>query len=545
MAAQGKNTEIGSRDGALLAVLVIVLLVLLVGGASYQFLSNLTMATSTSSPHPVDAYLRISKAPVSTVPAGFLGLDVQAYENPGQSVLSFVDSTSVRMFRWPGGDLSERYNMTADSGAGLIYNDNGTTEQPGWTTSQFVDWCQSISCDAIFTVPAEIDNPSLAASYVTYVEKTLGFHPTYWEIGNEPGLWTHFGIPWAKWSTNQQIGPTPDQYAEVVHSYIEAMKAVDPTIKFIGLGGVGGPGGDTAWIEATVSVNGPNLTAIAIHSYPASPGTSGESVAQIDSALQGNTSIPVRVPADLAEIASVCPSCHIEIIADEFNAASGSTLSGFMTSFNLVPFTAAEIIQGLTNNVTSMDLWELEGGYGGSFFDSSGNSHPVTLLYSFFLDHLFEEVLHTNITSSISDLYALATENTTGTEGSSLFVANLNSTFPARVLLTKSGFPANGSGTVLIWSSTTPLPQVLPLDSGTSAGWVLPPQSVAIWISNEVIDDSHQFTVGITGSPPLLPTTGSTTSLPGPTLMVARSDLETQVWTSPTLKLKFAVSQFP
>src|SRR4029077_6850449 len=110
--------------------------------------------------------------------------------------------------------------------------------------------------------PAEIDSPSTAAYDVAYTEQVLQFRPAYWEIGNEPAIWTHFQLPWSEWAPAQNLNATPVQFAQVVQRYVTAIHAVDPSAAIIGLGGVGtGAYGETPWITSTVRLNGPNLSA--------------------------------------------------------------------------------------------------------------------------------------------------------------------------------------------------------------------------------------------------------------------------------------------
>ena len=488
MTVQGVPRPTGSRDVVVLAILVFFLASMFFGDAVYAYVSG-TQATPISppGPPPIGATLNISSMSAGVISPSFWGLNLRADQEPTPSMLSYVTSTPVKMLRWPGGNLAERYNMTANGGAGLIYNDDGSSVTPAWTTAQFVTWCESINCQSIFTVPAEIDNPSLAASYVAYVEGTLGFHPTYWEIGNEPDLWTHFDIPWTRWSTLQQTGATPAAFADIVHSYIEAMKLVDTNIRFIGLGGVGGSGGEAPWISAVVGENGPNLTAIALHYYPAGSGTAGESDSHVYSTVNGTNSLSIRYARDQEEIDSACPSCNIQVIVDEFGVGTGSNLDSFMSGFQIVPYITAELEQGMYLNLSTMNLWVLESTYPGSMFDPSGNAHPVSILYSTILPLLDSIVLRTTVLSGLPNLYAISTENVGLNPSTTLLIANLNTTYSASIQLAGSGFPLSGSGTALMWDSQLSVPQSRTLISSV---WVLPPESIGLWIGDAPVSSA-------------------------------------------------------
>ena len=54
-----------------------------------------------------------------------------------------------------------------------------------------------------------MNEPAVAAAEVDYVVHTLGFEPSYWELGNEPVNWNHFGVPWAQWNLSQRLNATP------------------------------------------------------------------------------------------------------------------------------------------------------------------------------------------------------------------------------------------------------------------------------------------------------------------------------------------------
>jgi alpha-L-arabinofuranosidase len=204
---------------------------------------------------------------------GFLGVNLRADSAFSDASTSALNSTAVRMVRFPGGGLADRFDPLGQGDRGTIYNDSGATEVAGTSLDEFVRWCQSTACESILTLPAEIDNTSEVRAIVSYTETQLGFRPTYWEVGNEPARWEHFGIPWADWNISQTSTPTPAQFAAVVNGYVQAIRTIDPTTGIIGLGGLGrASSGQSAWISSVVGENGPNLSAIAIHVYPAGSG---------------------------------------------------------------------------------------------------------------------------------------------------------------------------------------------------------------------------------------------------------------------------------
>ncbi len=468
------------RDRIVFAVLAIFLVLVVLAGVVFNYPSGAGHPPSSYGT-PVLAQLNLSSAPATVRSPGFFGINLRADVYGGSGMLAKASLPELKTVRWPGGNLAERYDPLGNGGQGIIYTSNGTTQVPAWTTAQFVSWCRSVGCQAIFTVPAEIDNASLAAAIVRYVEQTLDFSPAYWEIGNEPSLWQHFGVGWTSWTSLQQLAVSPTQYADVVHSYIAAMRAVDPTLRILGIGGVGAGGtvSQDTWIRDTVQVNGPNLSAIALHVYPAGSGVSGETAGQVYSSLQGNKSLPAVVSKAIAAIHEGCATCNISLLVDEFNAATGTNLNPFLSGPLLVPYVAGEVTQGLSLNLTTMDLWVFQSGYAGSLFTPSGNARPLYSLYSSLFNRLGPEVYRVNVSSAQTDVLAIATENTTGVPESTLLIVNLNTSVPAQVLLSSTGFPLSAVPTLTLWSLATSGPASSTYAQGSDT-WTLPPESVAL-----------------------------------------------------------------
>ncbi|MCI4360101.1 MAG: hypothetical protein L3J91_00195, partial [Thermoplasmata archaeon] len=199
----------------------------------------------------------------------FWGVNVGPNVEPSTALADALARSPARVVRFPGGASGDEFNFTA----GTLTNDSGVAKPAVENLSEFSAWCRSVACEPILELPGEIDSPSTGAFYVAYAEQTLGVHPIAWEIGNEPALWSHFGVPWSGWTLAQRVTPTPSQYAQVVRAYVAAIRAVDATAPILGLPGVGtGEYQETAWINATVALNGPNLSGVAIHAYPAGAG---------------------------------------------------------------------------------------------------------------------------------------------------------------------------------------------------------------------------------------------------------------------------------
>ncbi len=391
--------------------------------------------------------------------------------------------TPVTYYRWPGGQAGDGINYTTGT---LVNATSGTPSNVTTNLTTFVTWCETFGCHAILQLPAEIDDPATAAYDVEYTEKVLAFHPSYWEIGNEPAIWTHFGIPWSKWNSSQQLNATPGEFAQVVRTYDLAIRAVDPAAPIIGLGGVGtGAYQEATWIRATVAVNGPNLTAVAIHVYPAgTPPNGTATLAQFYSNLSGARSLADRIPPDRAAILAGCITCtHLKLLVSEFGSASSpGSFSGFEVGFPQVPFVAHEIAQGLDLGVAGMYLRQLATPHSGSWVDTAnGTSHPLLVLYNVLLPLLGSEVIPTNVTPSDPSVAVAATE--AGPNGSrAILVVNGNASEPVTVHL-PAPLVDPGSGTFFAWNASVPLPVQAPVDLNLSSVWHLPPMSLLVILS--------------------------------------------------------------
>ena len=408
---------------------------------------------------------------------GFFGVDVRV-DAPFQSTqVSELNQTVVRYVVWPGGAIADRYDAVANK----LYSTSGSVSTPVSNEAQFVSGCRAIGCHAILQVPAEIDQPSVGAAMINYTLHNLSFTPDYIEIGNEPALWTHFGTPWSNWGSGSSGNATPATYAKVVQQYIVAIRAVDPTAKFVGLPGVGqGASPEPAWLSATVTLNGPNLSAVGIHVYPGgSSSPSSPTLSQFYAQLSGSASFPVRIPKDRAAMAAACSGCgSLPILVTELGA-SGSTTSfaQYMAGFPNVPYITTELIQGMELNLSSLDDFAFQNSYPGSWYASNGTPAPIYTLYQSVLPPVGGDFVPTVLSPSTAGLSVALTEDpTSGSEA--LLVANTNTTAARTLDLSGLGLPG-GSARLTWWNSTATSPTSI----GTAtvpAAFSVAPESIGL-----------------------------------------------------------------
>ncbi len=426
----------------------------------------------------VSASLTVAATNSSTLPASFWGADLRVYYPLGAAQALAYNSTPLSYVRWPGGAVADAYNLSSN----VITNDDGTTYSPPSNLSLFAAWCRSVGCHAIVQLPAEIDRPATAAYEVAYVEQVVHFVPSYWELGNEPALWHHFGVAWSAWASTQSANATPTTYAAVVQAYASAIHKVDPKARLIGLPGVGTGGyGEAGWIRATVQRNGPNLSAVAIHVYPAGGSGVGGTATDFLATLAGHGSLAYRAPLDEAAIAQACPRCQgIALFVTELGSGTqGGPVDPWMGSFDDVPYLAAEAAQALGSGAANVDLFDFQGTYNGSLLNASGVGTRDLVLYADLLGLLGPAVRTVTISSTASLLYATSTVSANGSVHTLLFV-NANDTLSVHLSLTGSGFPLTGAGTLTRWTAALSTPSSYSWTTSAPTALVVPPVSVLV-----------------------------------------------------------------
>lgn len=417
----------------------------------------------------------LSMSPIREISPAFYGADLRVYSPANAIDAAAYNATGLAYVRWPGGAVADEYNMTSDK----IFGVGGHSYTPPSSLSQFVGWCLRLNCRAIVQLPGEIDSPATGAYDVWYIEQVEHFHPAYYEIGNEPALWRHFGVPWANWTSSQHVKVNATGYAHVVRAYIAAIRQVDPTARFLGLPGFGEGGyNEPQWIEATVAVNGPNLSGVAIHVYPSGPGPrhSAPQLAQFYRSVVGRGSLDHRVPRDLAAISAGCPTCtNLGLFVTELGAGNGGGSYGtYMRSYYDVPYIGTELLEGIALNVTNIDLFALESRYPGSLLNARGSGlSPVGRAYQSFFAPLGRGILPTTNLSLVPGVQYVAT-NGRSPGGADLLLISTNTTTTQPLDLVGSGLPV-GPAMVVTWNSTIPTPVETFFPAGLPPAIAVPP----------------------------------------------------------------------
>ena len=132
------------------------------------------------------------------------------------STISLMTANRTRITRFPGGSLSNNYHW------GTNTTDSNTWQ---WATDfdEFASVTRAIDAQAFISVNYGTGTAQEAAEWVRYSNITKGYGFKFWEIGNE-----NYG----SWEADAHARPHDAYtYATLARDYINAMKAVDPTIK--------------------------------------------------------------------------------------------------------------------------------------------------------------------------------------------------------------------------------------------------------------------------------------------------------------------------
>lgn len=181
----------------------------------------------------------------------------------------------------PYSGRSERYvNLIKEAGISLIRFPAGAeADTVYWDRTNSYEWYQGpapyvktltaemfdsymamldeVGAEAMVTVNARINNKEMAADMVRYANIEQGYNIKYWEIGNEPEYFRN------------EFDVTPEQFAQRIMEYADAMKAVDPSIIIIGP--ANGSSLMEAWVQpilTTMQEQNKPLDAISVHWYP-------------------------------------------------------------------------------------------------------------------------------------------------------------------------------------------------------------------------------------------------------------------------------------
>jgi alpha-N-arabinofuranosidase len=175
--------------------------------------------------------------------------------------------------RYPGGNVAQDYHWAWGVGprdarpTWVNLSWKNEPEPSDFGTDEFVRFCRDLGAEPSLTVNVEGRGatPEEAAAWVEYCNgsatskygalRAANGHPEpyrvkYWEVGNE--IWG----PWVRGHSDAET------YARNYERYHAAMRAVDPSIKFIAVGD-----NDMRWNRTLLARSGGRIDYLAIHHY--------------------------------------------------------------------------------------------------------------------------------------------------------------------------------------------------------------------------------------------------------------------------------------
>ena len=190
-----------------------------------------------------------------------------------RDVFERIRALRPAFLRWPGGNVAQDYRWRWGVGP--------RDERPTWTnlswknepepgdigTDELIAFSRAVGAEPSLTVNVEGrgGTPEEAAAWVEYCNgpatsrfgaiRAANGHPSpygvrYWEIGNEI---------WGDWVRGHSDAAT---YARNYRRYVDAMRNVDSTIRFIAVGD-----NDMAWNRTVLRAVGRDIDYLAIHHY--------------------------------------------------------------------------------------------------------------------------------------------------------------------------------------------------------------------------------------------------------------------------------------
>ncbi|NUR73243.1 MAG: alpha-L-arabinofuranosidase [Hamadaea sp.] len=182
------------------------------------------------------------------------------------AVADLLKSAGTQIMRYPGGSYSDIYHWKTNTAPGGYV-------APDTDFDHFMSGVQRANAQAMVIANYGTGTPEEAAEWVHYANVEKHYGVKYWEIGNELYGNGHYG---ANWEADDHADKSPAGYATVTKQYIQAMKAVDPSIK-VGIvlttpgnwpDGIVGGGDAGTWNQVVLQIAGPSADFAILHWYP-------------------------------------------------------------------------------------------------------------------------------------------------------------------------------------------------------------------------------------------------------------------------------------
>jgi hypothetical protein len=373
-------------------------------------------------------------------------------------VASLLNATPIKSLRY-GALWSDETNWST----GCFYQGDSQCTPAEALPVTFGTLCRWQHDLCVLGVPAEPNNPSVDTQLIHWYATQTSWTPTCWAVGNEPEDWSHFNIPWTQWSDRSSPPPPPAQFAHDSANITAAIRHIYPSACVVGLENndqvrLAGP-----WTAAVVAAD-PNVSAVAIHSYP-------------DNHCTG----PLLAIGNLTSLArnyenAVAASDGKPVYLHEFDM--GDTGCQYLGTEANAVFVSANAAQALELGIPEFGYFRFYcGTVNTCMVDSNGNRPtPIYTLYSELFTHMDIATIRNVTLGGAVDPETFAAEGSDNATDASLLLSNADPTAWENVSL--DGFtPSNWTGEIYVQglnSQVTSAPYV----PGTTVE--MPPESTVV-----------------------------------------------------------------
>ena len=197
-----------------------------------------------------------------------------------------------------------------------------------------------------------------AAAWVKYSNNTKKYGVKYWEVGNEIYGNGEYG---AKWEEDLHAAHDPATYGTNVVTFVDAMKAQDPTIKVGAVLTTPDEWPDKQspnWNAGVLAACGTKINFVIVHWYALGAGS--ESDAKLLSSTGG---LPAKVAAIRSLIKQYCGvnAPNVQIFVTETNSVATNPGKQTVSLVNAL-FAADDYMAWLENGAANVDWWAMHNG---------------------------------------------------------------------------------------------------------------------------------------------------------------------------------------
>jgi hypothetical protein len=256
----------------------------------------------------------------------------------------------------------------------------------------FVAYARATGAEPILQVPLLADTAGnrptaqTAADFVTYANITKSYGIRYWEIGNEPDLYSDQG--------DLPAGYTAQSYCTDFAAFADAMRAVDPSIRILGpeLSYKYVPGND--WLTPFLMGCGGKVDVVSVHRYPFAAAACTVANAMGDGAQFRASIRQLRATIDSLGMQAT----PLAITESNFSYEGDPTLQtqpAALGTFYAGMWVADVTGVALEENLWSLAFWSLDEGFDTGFFTSDTfTARPAAYAYELVTGHFGPTVLH-------------------------------------------------------------------------------------------------------------------------------------------------------